>query len=218
VCKIQLMEKGLRVQVGACAESRSSGKSPRLAGTVLSPRGSVVNYDEAMLMQQYKYHIRVMRPTFERAILTVEASSEEAATQAALDEAGRLTDEQWALLGAEREEPVVEIVLPEEEAEGSGADVLAFLRDAQHAYALLQADLAEGSGSFIVPTWLRRQPGLAVADVTRDWNEALSGVYEEGLDAFITWLSRQTRSANVVNFFAERDKRRGKPSKEPDGS
>jgi hypothetical protein len=54
-------------------------------------------------MQQSKYHIRVMRPTYERAILTVEASSEEAAMQAALQEAGRLTDEQWALQGAERE-------------------------------------------------------------------------------------------------------------------
>jgi hypothetical protein len=173
---------------------------------------------EAMLMQQSKYHIRVMRPTFERAIVTVEASSEEAAMQAALQEAGRLTDEQWALQGAEREEPVVEIALPEEEAKGADADVLAFLRDAQYAYALLQADLAEASGSFIVPTWLRRQPGLAVADITKDWNEALSGIYGEGVDAFITWLNRQTRSANVVNFFVERDKRRGKNRKEPDGS
>jgi len=173
---------------------------------------------EAMLMQQSKYHIRVMRPTFERAIVTVEASSEEAAMQAALQEAGRLTDEQWALQGAEREEPVVEIALPEEEAEGSDADVLAFLRDAEYAYALLQADLAEASGSFIVPTWLRRQSRLAVADITKDWNEALSGIYGEGVDAFITWLSRQTRSANVVNFFVERDKRRGKNRKEPDGS
>jgi hypothetical protein len=82
----------------------------------------------------------------------------------------------------------------------------------------LQADLAEASGSFIVPTWLRRQPGLAVANITKDWSEALSGIYEQGLDAFMTWLGRQTRSANVVNFFAERDKRRGKPRKEPDGS
>jgi hypothetical protein len=134
----------------------------QLSGTVLSPCGSLFNDGEAMLMQQSKYHIRVMRPTFERAILTVEASSEEAAMQAALQEAGRLTDDQWELQGAEREEPVVEIALPEEEAEGSDADVLAFLRDAQYAYALLQADLAEASGSFIVPTWQRRQPGLAV--------------------------------------------------------
>ena len=38
-------------------------------------------------MQQSIYHIRVMRPTYERAIVTVEASSEEAAMQAALQEA-----------------------------------------------------------------------------------------------------------------------------------
>jgi hypothetical protein len=42
-------------------------------------------------LQKSKYHIRVMRPTFERAILTVEASSEKAAMRAALEEAGRLT-------------------------------------------------------------------------------------------------------------------------------
>jgi hypothetical protein len=98
------------------------------------------------------------------------------------------------------EEPVVESALPEEEAEGSDADVLAFLSDPQHAYALLQADLAEAGGSFIVPTWLRRQPGLAIADITQDWNEALSGIYEEGLEGFITWLARQTRPTNVVDF------------------
>lgn len=56
------------------------------------------------------------------------------------------------------------------------------------------------------------------ADITNDWNETLSGIYGEGVDAFITWLSRQTRSANVVNFFVDRDKRRGKPRREPDGS
>ena len=127
-------------------------------------------------MQQSRYHIRVMRPTFERAILTVEASSEEAAMQAALEEAGRLTDDQWALQGAEREEPVIEVALQEEEAEGSDGDVLAFLSDAQYAYALLQADLAEASGSFIVPTWLRRQPGLAHTSVAakRDLSSAWS--------------------------------------------
>ena len=169
-------------------------------------------------MQKSKYHIRVMRPTFERAILTVEASSEKAAMRAALEEAGRLTDNEWALLESEREQPVVEIALPEEEAEGSDNDLLAYLRDVQHAYALLQADLAEAAGSFIVPTWLRRQPGLAIADITKDWNEALSGIYEEGVEGFITWVGRQTRPTNVVDFFAERDKRRGKSREQPDSS
>lgn len=169
-------------------------------------------------MQKSKYHIRVMRPTFARAILTVEAPSEKAAMRAALEAAGGLTDNEWALLEPEREQPVVEIVLPEEEAEGSDADVVAFLSEVQHAYALLQADLAEAGGSFIVPTWLRRQPALAIADITQDWNEALSGIYEEGMEGFITWLGRQRRPTNVVDFFAERDKRRGKSREQPDGS
>jgi hypothetical protein len=131
-----------------------------------------------MLMQKSKFHIRVMRPTFERALLTVEASSEEAAMRAALDAASRLTDKEWAVLEAEREEPIVEIVLSEEEGEGSDADDRAFLSDVQYAYALLQADLEEASGTFIVPTWLRRQPALAIADITQEWSEALSGTYE----------------------------------------
>ncbi len=177
-----------------------------------------VNDKEAMLLQKSKYYVRVMRPTFERAILTVEASSENAAMRAALEEAGRLTDDEWALLEAEREQPVVEIALSEEEAEGSDADVLAFLSEVQHAYALLQADLAEVGGSFIVPTWLRRQTGLAIADITQDWNEALSGIYEDGVEGFISWLGRQTRPTNVVDFFSERDKRRGKSGEQPDGS
>lgn len=118
-------------------------------------------------MQKSKYYIRLMRPTFERAILTVEASSEEAAMRAALKQPGRLTDDEWALLEAERAQPVVELVLPEEEADGSDDDRLAYLRDVRHAYALLQADLAEAAGSFIVPTWLRRQPGLAIADIRK---------------------------------------------------
>jgi hypothetical protein len=162
-------------------------------------------------MKKSKYYFRVMRPIFERAILTVEASSDEAAMRAALQQAGRLTDNEWALIETEQEPPIIEIALDEEETEGSDADRHAFLSDVQHAYALLQADLAEGEGNFIVPTWLRRQPALAIADVTRDWSEALSGIYEEGVEAFTAWLGRQTHPTNVVDFFTERDKRRGKP-------
>ena len=169
-------------------------------------------------MQKTPYHIRVVRPTFERAILDVDASSEEEARRAALEEASRLTDNDWALLGAEREEPVVEIALPKEEAEGSAADVLEFLCDIQHPYGLLQADLAAAAGTFIVPTWLRAEPALAIADITQDWSEALSGIYVEGVGGFIDWLGQQTRPTHVVNFFAERDKRRRKYSDQPDGS
>jgi hypothetical protein len=112
--------------------------------------------------------------------------------------------------------PVVEIALSEEEAEGSDAESHALISDVQYAYALLQANLDEGDGSFIVPVWLRHQPALTIADITQDWSEALSGIYEEGVEAFITWLGRQTRPANVVDFFAERDKRRGKSRERPD--
>ena len=167
-------------------------------------------------MKKSKYYVRVMRPTFHRAIFTVEASSEKMALRSALERAGQLTDKEWAQQKVEREQPVVEIVLSDEEAEGTSADMIAFLKDVQHAYALLQADLAEGDGSFIAPTWMRHQPALAIADVTQDWQEALTGVYEEGVEAFTAWLSRQTHPADVVDFLAEREKRRGKPRDPPD--
>ena len=87
-----------------------------------------------------------------------------------------------------------------------------FVRDVQHAYALLQADLEAGEGAFIAPTWLQREPELTIADITQDWAEDLSGISDAGAQAFYDWLTRQGRPANVVDFFAERDKRRGKAS------
>ncbi|MBW4053147.1 MAG: hypothetical protein HIU85_17140 [Proteobacteria bacterium] len=72
-----------------------------------------------------KYYVRVMRPTFHRAILTVEAQSPEAAVRQALGKAERLSEADWAQLEIEGEPPVVEIVLSEEETEAdSEADVL----------------------------------------------------------------------------------------------
>ena len=40
-------------------------------------------------MKRSKYYVRVMRPTFQRAILTVEATSDEAAMLSALQQAER---------------------------------------------------------------------------------------------------------------------------------
>jgi hypothetical protein len=166
-------------------------------------------------VNQSKYYIRVMRPIFQRAILTVEASTDKAAMRAALDKAAQLTVNEWTLVEAESNQPIVEIALSEEDTEGSDAARLAFLSDVRHAYALLQADLEEGEGLFIAPTWLRHQTALTIADVTQDWSEVLSGIYEEGVEAFAAWLRRQTHPTNVVNFFAERDKRRGKADDDP---
>jgi hypothetical protein len=168
-------------------------------------------------MKRSKYYIRVMRPTFQRAVLTVEAASEQAALRSALEQAERLTERDWARFEAEREPPVIEIALSEDEMhEDTEAGVLEFLSDVQHAYALLQADLEAGEGTFIVPTWLKQQPELMIADITQDWAEALSGVSDAGANAFYDWLSRQGRPTNVVDFFAERDKRRGKPPHDTD--
>jgi hypothetical protein len=166
-------------------------------------------------MKQSKYYIRVMRPIFQRAILTVEASSEDAAMRKALKKARELTEKAWALPGAVAEEPMIEVAVSEEEIDGSAAEVLESLRDVEHAYALLQADLDEGEGHFIAPIWLKRRPALEVADITQDWKDALDGVYEEGSEAFVAWLERQIRPTNVVDFLAERQKRRGRPPAKP---
>ncbi|HXG98488.1 MAG TPA: hypothetical protein VNJ06_15395 [Gemmatimonadales bacterium] len=58
-----------------------------------------------------KYYVRVMRPTFHRAILKVEARSEEAAVRSALGKVAQLSEADWAQLETEREPPVLEIVL-----------------------------------------------------------------------------------------------------------
>jgi hypothetical protein len=170
-------------------------------------------------MKRSKYYIRVMRPTFQRAILTVEATSDQAALHSALQQAERLTERDWERLEAVREPPVIEIALPEDETEGdTEADVLEFVSDVQHAYALLQADLEAGEGAFIAPTWLKRQAELTIADITQDWTEALSGISDAGVKAFYDWLTRQGRPTNVVDFFAERDKRRGKSPHDRDAN
>ena len=164
-----------------------------------------------------KYYVRVMRPTFQRAILTVEAGSQEAAVLSALKQAEQLRDADWAELETEREPAVVEMVYSEEDSEGgSEADILDYVRDAQYAYALLQADLDEGEGAFIAPMWLKAVPELAAADITQDWSEDLSGVCGEEVEAFYAWLTQQGRPSNVVDFLAERDKRRGSPPSDPD--
>jgi hypothetical protein len=158
-----------------------------------------------------------MRPTFQRAILTIEAQSAEAAVRQALGKAERLSEADWAQLEIEGEPPVVEIVLSEEEAEAdSEADALEYVRGERRAYALLQADLESGEGTFIAPVWLKDLPELAAADITEDWSEAVSGVSGEETEAFYAWLTRQVRPSNVVDFFAERDKRRGMRTDDPD--
>jgi len=185
-------------------------------GMALLRRGSS-NVNEALLMKRSKYYIRVMRPTFQRAIVTVEATSDQAALRSALEQAERLTERDWARIEAVREPPVIEVALSEDETErDTEASVLDFVSDVQHAYALLQADLEAGEGAFIAPTWLKRQPELMIADVTQDWTEALSGISDAGAKAFYDWLTQQGRPTNVVDFFAERDKRRGKTSHDPD--
>lgn len=184
---------------------------------MLPLRRGTANVNEGLLMKRSKYYVRVMRPTFQRAILTVEATSDEPAMRSALQQAERLTEADWARLEVEQELPLVEIALSEDESEGdTEAGVLEFVGNVQHAYALLQADLEAGEGTFIAPSWLKHQPELAIADITQDWTEALLGIYQAGANAFYDWLSRQGRPTNVVDFFAERDKRRGEPPREPD--
>ena len=164
-----------------------------------------------------KYYVRLMRPTFQRAILTVEARSQAEAVRSALKEAEQLSEADWTQLEADTDSPLLEIVLSDDEAEGdSEADVVEYLRGERRGYALLQADLESGEGTFIAPMWLRDLPELAAADVTRDWSEAVSGVCGEETEAFYDWLTRQGRPSNVVDFFAERDKRRGVRTEESD--
>jgi len=164
-----------------------------------------------------KYYVRLMRPTFQRAILAVEARSEEAALLSALQKAEQLSEVDWAQIEVDREPAVVEMVFSKRESQGDPEeDVIEFVRDAQYAYALLQADLDGAEGHFLAPMWLKDLPELAAADIAQDWSAALSAVCDEEVEAFHAWLRRQERPSNVVDFLAEREKRRGSSSSDPD--
>lgn len=162
-----------------------------------------------------KYYVRVMRPVFQRAVFTVEAATEEAAKRAALSKADRMKEAEWARQQS-CEPPVIELLMSRADSEADHESTLEFGSDVQHAYALLQADLQEGVGSFIAPDWLREQSALLVADVTQDWAQILDSVSKADTTAFYDWLARQHRPSNVVDFFAERDKRRRQPRSDPD--
>ena len=135
----------------------------------------------------------------------------------ALIKADLLPEADWARLQPDRELALVEMVLSEEETEGDcEADVLKYVQGVEYAYALLQADLDSGEGSFIAPLWLNELPELDAADITQDWSEALSGVSGEETEAFHAWLSRQRRPSNVVDLLAERDKRGRTRTEDPE--
>lgn len=164
-----------------------------------------------------KYYVRLMRPTFQRAILMVEAGSEEAAMRSAVNQAEQLSEAAWAELETETQQPVLEMVFSKRESAGdSEADVLEYVRGTQYAYALLQADLEGVEGHFLAPLWLKDLPALAAADIAQDWGAALSAVCDEEVEAFHAWLKRQGRPSNVVDFLAERGKRRGSPASDSD--
>jgi hypothetical protein len=169
------------------------------------------------MVMKTKYYVRLMRPTFQRAMVAVEASTNEAAMLSALKKAEQFSEADWAEIETNREPVVLEMVFSNEEADGdSEEDVIDYVRGAEYAYALLQADLDEGEGHFLAPLWLKDLPELAAADIAQDWSAALSAVCDEEVEAFHAWLARQVRPSNVVDFLAERDKRRGSPSSDPD--
>jgi hypothetical protein len=76
-------------------------------------------------------------------------------------------------------------------------------------------DLHIGQVSHVLRPWLRRQSPLMVAAVTSDWAEPLAGIPGEGVEAIPRAARPQQCRANVVDFFAERDKRRRKQRAAP---
>ena len=79
-----------------------------------------------------KYYVRLMRPIFQRVILTVEVSSDEAALRAALQESEQLPEAAWAEMETERELAVPEMVFSKDDLEGdSDANAIDYVRDAK---------------------------------------------------------------------------------------
>lgn len=153
-----------------------------------------------------KYYVRLMRPIYQRAILTLEAPSDDAAMTAALEQAGRLTDKDWTEVPPVQDPPFIEIFLSEDETAGDSEEtIMQFMHDIQQAYALLQADLEAGEGSFIAPMWLKSQSREMMTDLTGDWAADMTDICDSDYDEFHDWLAQMEHPTNVLDYFVEID-------------
>jgi|GEM_PF-3732903 len=120
--------------------------------------------------------VNLMRPVFQRAALTMVASSEPKAVERALQGAALIPETAWT----GRFEPERYDYVVEEVARNSGK--IRKMDTRHHLYLLLRGATFWGEGSVVIQPWLQKQTGLMVLDLTRDWIDALERIYNNDED------------------------------------
>ena len=124
-----------------------------------SPRGS----DKA---QRHRFAIKLMRPIFQTAVITVDAASEEHAVRLAFRKASRLKEEEWVGSFDARKyrydlQNVLDATEFSDEATETSVTAADFAKDLceMHIteYLLLKADIEGGQGEAVNQPWLTRR-------------------------------------------------------------
>ena len=123
-----------------------------------------------------KFVVHLMRPVFQRAIVTIAARDHDRAIALALKAAETLPEAEWK--GRFDPEKYVAVVEGAETSPEPGEKVW----KPRVGYLLLHGNLEDGEGRVVVEPWLRRQSGLMVLDLTRDWIDQLQQVYDGNFD------------------------------------
>jgi len=139
----------------------------------------------------HSYYIKLMRPAFQAAILTVRARSEKEAVSIALKRAPRVDDAEWigrfdGELYAYDVQDVYEAGGDEDASElgvietrppqtvmeqGPATDI---------HYLLLRADIEIGQGDLLAQPWLDTRSSVLLADLCHDWSYDIDALEEKG--------------------------------------
>ena len=163
-----------------------------------SPRGS----DKA---QRHRFAIKLMRPIFQTAVITVNAVSEERAVRLAFRKAARLKEEEWVGSFDARKyrydlQNVLDATEFSDEATETSVTAADLAKDLceMHIteYLLLKADIEGGQGEALNQPWLDEKSYVFLADVAGDWLADIEALEEEGREGYL----RRGRRSNVIPF------------------
>ena len=157
--------------------------------------------------KQRRFVIKVMRPIFQTAVITVDAVNEERAVRLAFGKAARLKEEEWVgSFDACKYRYDLQHILDatefsaEAEASETSVSAAALAKDLRGMriteYILLKADIEGGQGEAVNQPWLDEKSYVFLADVASDWLVDIEALEEEGLDGYL----RRGRRSNVIPF------------------
>ena len=163
------------------------------------------------------FRVKLMRPVFQIADLTVEARTTSDAVALAMDQADGLADRNWA--GAfdpshytyEVQEVIDveafnEMGVPLQGESMMKTQVAAPLPLRDIYYLLLKGDGCSGEGRVVMQPWLEAKDELIVADLSGDWRSALESIEEDGVRSYYQSLAEHgkfnviERKGNVIPF------------------